>query len=68
MKADNTKPQKIFSSLKESITSETDVTIVGKRASVCGYGGVCTSALRGSGARKLCGECDSFCALQAGGG
>ena len=38
------------SSLNDGITHATDVTIVGKRASVCGCRKDCDSALRGSGA------------------
>ena len=49
-------------SLNDGITRATDVMIVGKRASVCGYGKDCASALRGSGARMLFAECDHFCA------
>ena len=40
-------------SLNDGITHATDVTTVGKRAPVCGYGKDYTSALRGSVARML---------------
>ena len=40
-------------SLNDGIAHATGVTVVGKRASVCGYGKDCTYALRGSVARVL---------------
>ena len=46
-------------------TRATDVTIVGKRASVCGHGKDCASALHVSSAHVLVAECVPFCALQA---
>merc|ERR1719242_847692 len=55
-------------SLPDGIMRATDVMIGGKRALVCGYGGVgkgCAFALRGSGARVLITEIDPICALQA---
>ena len=62
---DCTKPQSIFSSLHGGVTRATDMRLVGKRASVYGYGEECASALRGRGSRMLFAECDPFCALQA---
>ena len=52
-------------SLNDGVTRATDVMMVGKHASVCGYGEDCTPSLRGSGARLLLAEGDPFCALQA---
>ena len=41
-------------SLDDGVTRATDVIVVGKHASVCGYGEDCTSSLCGSGAPVLC--------------
>ena len=55
----------IVSSLNDDLKLSTEVGIVGKLASVSGYGEDCASALRGSGGRILFAECDPFRALQA---
>ena len=49
----------------DGVTRATDSRFVGKRASVCGYGKDCASALNGSGGRMLFAECNPLCALQA---
>ena len=44
-------------SLNDGVTRATDVIIVGKHASACGYGRDCTYSIRGSSARMLFAEC-----------
>jgi len=55
-------------SLIDGIKRATDIMIAGKKAVVCGYGGVgkgCAQGLAGLGARVLVTEIDPICALQA---
>ena len=55
-------------SLIDGIKRATDVMIAGKKAVVCGYGGVgkgCAQAFRNYGARVAVTEIDPICALQA---
>jgi len=55
-------------SLIDGIKRATDVMIAGKKAVVCGYGGVgkgCAQGLAAMGARVIVTEIDPICALQA---